>query len=344
MDWLTKLSNLTTRMLSLALSGRIIGKAFKENDDRFLCLHLGPSKAFISFFGTSPMGLAPLVQDCTSRQDELVGITEEPSWKFDPATGCFKRNAIGETPADNTSDLKWKLGMDRRGLAYDQASVLSHAVHTRWISTLIQHKHRTPPPDYRAVSWQQLHTADCELFMLAAQEARTGIRPDIRGDKPLDALFRSLMTDARITFFLMPMPKSTSSHAAPATADSPASAHAPVQHQQQQRGTKRQLPGPQQQQQQQPRQQQQAKKGKDKGKGKGKKDSKKRRPATGSDGSITSTRSGKPICIAYNGAGCQAGVMRGGLNECAQGLHLCNAPKCTSRASHGRAGHTAAHE
>ena len=36
--------------------------------------------------------------------------------------------------------------------------------------------------------------------------------------------------------------------------------------------------------------------------------------------------------------------MRGGLNECAQGLHLCNAPKCTSRASHGRAGHTAAHE
>jgi hypothetical protein len=152
------------------------------------------------------------------------------------------------------------------------------------------------------------------------------------------------MTDARITFFLMPMPKSTSSHAAPATADSPASAHAPVQHQQQQRGTKRQLPGPQQQQQQQPRQQQQAKKGKDKGKGKGKKDSKKRRPATGADGSITSTRSGKPICIAYNGAGCQAGVMRGGLNECAQGLHLCNAPKCTSRASHGRAGHTAAHE
>ena len=48
--------------------------------------------------------------------------------------------------------------------------------------------------------------------------------------------------------------------------------------------------------------------------------------------------------VAFNGAGCQAGVMRGGLNECAQGLHLCNAPKCTSRASHGRAGHTAAHE
>ena len=163
--------------------------------------------------------------------------------------------------------------MDRRGLAYDQASVLSHRVHSRWITTLIQHKHRAPPPDYCAVSWQQSHTADCELFMLAAQEARSGIRPDARGNKPLDALFMNLMTDARVTFFLMPMPKgSGSSSAAAVVADSPASAHAPTQHQQQQRGTKRQLPGHHQQMPQQ-QHQQQPKKGKDKGKGKGKKDS-----------------------------------------------------------------------
>ena len=279
--------------------------------------------------------LASSVQDCTSRQDELVGITEEPCWKFDPASGSFKRNAAGEILADTTIDLEWKLGMDRRGLAYDQASILSHAVHTRWISTLIQHKHRAPPPDYRPVSWQQLHTADSELFMLAAQEARSGIRPDVRGEKPLDALFRSLMTDARVTFFLMPMPKGTA--AASSTADSPAGADAPPP----QRGTKRELPKQHQQQQQQ----QQTKKDKGKGKGgKGKKE-KKRRPTTnGTDGSLTHTRSGKKLCTAFNGAGCQAGVMRAGLNECALGLHLCNAPKCTSRASHGRAGHTAAHE
>ena len=284
-----------------------------------------------------------LVQDCTSRQDELVGVTEEPSWKFDPSTGSFKKNSAGETPADNTSDLRWKLAMDRRGLAYDQASVLSWGVHARWITALIQHKHRAPPPDYRAVSWQQLHTADCELFMLAAQEARSGVRPDARGTKPLDALVTALMTDARVTFFLMPMPKGGTSAAPAAINDSPAGAHVPhqQQQQQQQRGTKRQLP----QQMQQQQHQQQPKKGKDKGKGKGKKGAKKtKRPPAGADGSITHTRSGKPICVAYNGAGCQAGAMRGGLFECAQGIHLCNAPRCTSRASHGRAGHTAAHE
>ena len=106
--------------------------------------------------------------------------------------------------ADTTSDLKWRLGQDRRGLAYDQAAVLSHDVHTKWITTLTQHKHRVPPPDYKPVTWQQIHNADCELFMLAAQAARSGIRPDISGEKPLDRIFEQLMTDSRVTFFLMP--------------------------------------------------------------------------------------------------------------------------------------------
>ena len=268
-----------------------------------------------------------------------MGITEEPCWKFDPASGSFKMNAAGEILADTTSDLKWKLGMDRRGLALDQASILSHAVHTRWISTLIQHKHRKPPTsDYRSVSWQQLHTADAELFMIAAQCARAGIRPDSRGEKPLDALFTSLMTDARITFFLMPMPKGTGA-ASSSAADSPAVANVPAQ-QQQQRGSKRELPKQHQQQQQQ---QQQPKKKDKKGKGKGKND-KKRRPTIAQDGSMTHTRSGKPLCTDFNGGGCRAGAMLAGLNECTKGLHLCNAPTCNSRASHGRADHSAANE
>ena len=127
--------------------------------------------------------------------------------------------------ADTASDLNWKMRMDRRGLAYDQASVLSHAVHTRWVSLLIQHKHRTPPPDYKPVTWHQLHNADTELFMLAAQAARGGVRPDIRGDKPLDKLFEQLMVDSRVTFFLMPMPGLPRAIAA-AVHDSPAQASA----------------------------------------------------------------------------------------------------------------------
>ena len=127
--------------------------------------------------------------------------------------------------ADTASDLKWKMGMDRRGLAYDQASVLSHSVHTRWVSLLIQHKHRTPPHGYTPVTWNQLHNADTELFMLAAQAARGGVRPDIRGDKPLDKLFEQLMVDSRVTFFLMPMPGLPGGRLA-SVQDSPAQASA----------------------------------------------------------------------------------------------------------------------
>ena len=241
--------------------------------------------------------------------------------------------------ADTASDLKWKMGMDRRGLAYDQASVLSHSVHTRWVSLLIQHKHRTPPKDYTPVTWHQLHNADTELFMLAAQAARGGVRPDIRGDKPLDKLFEQLMVDSRVTFFLMPMPGLPGGRLA-SVQDSPAQASADHGAQ------KRQKTDHNQSQQKSQHHPSQSKAQKKKGKGKGK-DKSKGGKTTGRkpDGTLTHTRSGKPLCTAYHSqGGCQAGVNRNGLEECSKGLHLCNAPVCKSRSTHGRSGHTQAHE
>ena len=163
--------------------------------------------------------------------------------------------------------------------------------------------------------------------MLAAQSAKSGIRPDLRGEKPLDKLFDQLMTDSRVTFFLMPLPQGST---ASSSKDSPASAEETTPW----RGKKRELP----------QQERPSKKGKGKGKDKKKGKDKDRRRHVSSDGSISHTRSGKPLCSDFNGNGCRAGVMKAGLHECSKGLHLCNAPKCTSRASHGRSGHTAAHE
>ena len=114
--------------------------------------------------------------------------------------------------------------MDRRGLAYDQASVISFPVHAKWVAQMIQQKHRVPPPGYAGITWSQLHNADVELFTLAAQKARGGIRPFPSGAKPLDALLDQLMEDSRVTFFLMPLPSNTrGGHDSPASvADRPA--------------------------------------------------------------------------------------------------------------------------
>ena len=153
-------------------------------------------------------------------------MVEEACWKFDPAAGSFKKDATGVILADNTSDLRWKMCQDRRGLAYDQVSLLSNEVHAKWVALMIKHKHRVPPPRYERVSWNQPFDADNELFTLAAQTAKGGIRPDSSGVKPLDAIFERLMLDNRVTFFLMPMPLGTPHRDTPGeAADRPSKRH-----------------------------------------------------------------------------------------------------------------------
>ena len=134
----------------------------------------------------------PCAQDCTSRHQELTGVVEEACWKSDSAAGTFKKDATGTILADNTSDLRWQMCQDRRGLAYDRVALLSHDVHAKWVALMIKRKHRIPLPRYERVSWNQLDDADCELLTLAPQAARGGIRPDMSGVKPLDAIFERL--------------------------------------------------------------------------------------------------------------------------------------------------------
>ena len=241
--------------------------------------------------------------------------------------------------ADNTSDLLWKMGMDRRGLAYDQAAILSHSVHSKWVSEMITHKHRVPPHRYEVVSWSQLHDADVELFKLAGQRARGGIRPDAMGRKPLDDLFLKLMEDNRVTFFLMPLPLLPGA----ARQDSPADAQAaPAKRQK----TGHPTTGGNNQPSNSWPQGQGPKKG---GKGKGK-SSKGKGGGGGANRSLPNdlykkTKTGKNVCPDWNSqSGCSAGAMVQGLEQCSKGLHLCWSARCRRRSFHGFCSHTKADE
>jgi len=238
----------------------------------------------------------------------------------------FKRGAGGDILADNTSDLLWKMAMDRRGLAYDQASILSNAVHARWVAQMIQHKHGVPPQRYEAVTWSQLHNADVELFTLATQKAKGGIRPDPRGCKPLDALVDHLMEDSRVTFFLMPLPQTGSG----GRRDSPAEASDTQPKRQRVEPSADWGKG-----------QKKKDKGKGKGDSKGKGDVKRTLPGE----LFKQTKNGKHVCPDFNSpGGCQMAPKTTGLETCAKGLHLCWAPKCRRRNSHGFCAHTKADE
>ena len=218
--------------------------------------------------------------------------------------------------------------MDRRGLAYDQASVISFPVHAKWVAQMIQQKHRVPPPGYAGITWSQLHNADVELFTLAAQRARGGIRPLPSGAKPLDTLLSNLMEDSRVTFFLMPLPANTrgGNDNLAAVADRPAK--------RQKQETQMVLWTPPSD-----------GKGKDK-KGKGKsKGAQRTLPAPGGQPFYKKTKAGKSICPDFNSPnGCSAGADSSGLQACPKGLHLCWAPKCKRRTTHGFGNHNHSHE
>ncbi len=68
------------------------------------------------------------------------------------------------------------------------------------------------------MSWEQLNNADIEIHKLAAQQASGGVRPDLMGAKPLDAIFTKLMENTSVLFYLLPLAK-----AAGASHDSPGS-------------------------------------------------------------------------------------------------------------------------
>ena len=229
------------------------------------------------------------------------------------------------------------MALDRRGLAYDQAAVLSFEVHSAWVAELIRAKHRIPPPRYEPVSWHQLYDADKELFLLASQSVKGGIRPGTDGVKPLDAIFKKLMEDNRVTFFLMPLGQGGGRVVEGSPQDA---AERPLKKARHESGHGRGAATPSHD----------KGSGKSKAKGKsskgkgGSKSGGKQRTLPQSGSFYTQTKSGKPICPDFNGpSGCNAGTRNGsGLMACPKGLHLCSAPRCTARHSHGYAAHSSA--
>lgn len=275
--------------------------------------------------------------DCTCREQELLGVKAEETWKFDSESGTFRRSEAGGPEADLHSDLKWQFCLKRRGLAMDQALLLSWDTHEKWLNTLISHKFRKPPPGYSQVSWEQLNNADAEIFKLAGAETGGGIRPDLAGVKPLDSMFERLMNDHRVTFFLLPLPKAASS----SYADSPAEAavrpnKAPRLNQKfDSRPSGKGTPGKGKTQTQGSWQPNYSKKGK--GKGNGKKGEPARVPEALRGCKLT-TNSGGPVCFSFNMGGCQDADAG---KQCWRGHHLCCAQKCKSRHTHGFADHDA---
>lgn len=150
---------------------------------------------------------------CTSRVHELQGI------KIDTGVGKDVNGAIRLVErevgpsADLSSDYKIRQAFLRRSLALDQANLIGFDTHERWVNSLYSAMARVPPPKYLHVSLEQILAADRELFILLSEECREGVGIDAAGNRIVEQAMKALMTDAKVTFLLLPLQGSSASSA-----------------------------------------------------------------------------------------------------------------------------------
>ena len=114
-----------------------------------------------------------------------------------------------EEPAvvDTSTDLQLQWAMQRRGLAFDQCSLIGNAEHEIWMQQLLSQLTRDPPAGFSRATTSQLIRADRELFTIMAQEIEGTLQPDASGDFPMEKKLKELRTDPRVTMHLLPLPK-----------------------------------------------------------------------------------------------------------------------------------------
>ena len=110
---------------------------------------------------------------------------------------------------DTSNDLQLQWALQRRGLAFDQCSLIGNSEHEAWVQQLLGQLTREPPTGFAKISTSQIIRADRELFTIMAQELQGPLQPDDKGDFPMEKKLKELRTDPRITMFLLPLPKSS---------------------------------------------------------------------------------------------------------------------------------------
>lgn len=144
-------------------------------------------------------------EQCTKRDQELLGIRVDPMWKPDGA-GIIREVKVQEqVKADTSTDLRLKYALQRRSLALDQARLIDYDKMERWSRIMLEACSAVPIDGYKRVSLEQLQQADLELFKYLIKNTRDGIRP-VSGASPLEPVLDRAITSAEIRLRLSPLP------------------------------------------------------------------------------------------------------------------------------------------
>ena len=261
-------------------------------------------------------------EQCTKRDQELMGIKCDPTWKPDSQGVIREVKVQQEVRADTSSDLRLKYALQRRSLAIDQGRLCDYDKMEKWSCILLEAYSKAPIPGYQRVTIEQIQHADMEMFKYLIKNTRGGVRPTA-GKAPIETALDTALTLPEIRLHLQPLPAGAKrklddedSTSKPSNMDKKQKPPSQSSETERLRRHVENLQG----------QLRNVKGGKGRGKGKSKKGGQLHRPIRMPAeliGQRATTASGQPICFSYNMNGC-----RGGKDgeRCSRGYHICS--KC----------------
>ena len=163
---------------------------------------------------------------CSKRDDEIHANIKPSSTTVQVENATLKLAQVPvSTTADTGTELKLMWAFQRRGLAMDNCRLLDWEVHETWVQFMLNAMTKDCPAGFHAVKSEQMIKADRELWTILAQENLDSLKPN--NDVPvLNKPFKTLVTDPRITMYLLPVPASvqkvtTTVTPAPKTSNTP---------------------------------------------------------------------------------------------------------------------------
>ena len=171
-----------------------------------------PAHVVVDFFTTMLEEGAPKylpLSKCISREQELQSQRSDRRIVVLEDQQLQVKHKAPDLAADLSTDLKVQNAFIRRGLACEQAGLLTHDTHEKLRHEFMSHMMRTPPPNFKAPDIAAVLRADKELWMRAFDKCKSGIKPDATGAFPLGEALLEFQHAPQVVFHLLPTPISS---------------------------------------------------------------------------------------------------------------------------------------
>ena len=168
-----------------------------------------PAHSVVDFFTTMIEESAPrylALSKCVSREQELLCQRVDKRIVILEDQKLQVKNNAPDITADLSTDLKLQNAFIRRGIACEQANLMTYETHERIRHAFMAHMTRDAPPGFKGPDMAAVLRADRELWMKAFDKCKSDLKVDSRGRFPLDEALQALYTSPEVVFHLLPTP------------------------------------------------------------------------------------------------------------------------------------------